>query len=374
MVLGLTYSCQTVDSYQVDQKLWIGTYRAKDLSIPYPFYLEANTSKYLLRNHLGLIVDSSATNPPLQTQVTLMMQDHVFEIMHQDHSRLHLYDLRDTTHFPIREGHTIWKYRAKFVPAIKTTKLDIAHVFNVLNQRSFSCTVKAENPNEHLFVKKYLEFDRDQMTTRLDYSYQNELLYSEYQIQTIKLYAIGDKVFFSCQESKNNVQPIFQILKADAKKLVLRYFWDDEENIDTLVLTTVPPSISKPYSNCFDGHVGEYYHNTDDVTYTYGNDFLIQDVGKHAPKNLGSDGYIIVHFNVNCKSQMGRPGLIMMDKKYQSQNFSVPLVKHILQKVMSLKEWPSSVSDQNHPLYPYKDVHSFLMFKIENGNITDLCP
>ena len=62
----------------------------------------------------------------------------------------------------------------------------------------------------------------------------------------------------------------------------------------------------------------------------------------------------------------------MMDKSYQKRQFSLPLVSHILKEVMALTDWPDPVSD--YKIFYYEDAHCFLMFKIENGKIVDLCP
>jgi hypothetical protein len=59
-----------------------------------------------------------------------------------------------------------------------------------------------------------------------------------------------------------------------------------------------------------------------------------------------------------------------MDVKYQKTNFSFDLVNHIIGHVLQLKNWPMIKSD----FLEYKDVHAFLMFKIKNGKIIDLCP
>ena len=65
------------------------------------------------------------------------------------------------------------------------------------------------------------------------------------------------------------------------------------------------------YYRCLDGQPGEYYH--DNITYQKGNDFLIREIGKNAPVAEG-DGYITLHFTINCRGEIGRLGLEQMDR------------------------------------------------------------
>lgn len=374
--LGIgTLSCHGIKDYPIDTALFMGTYRVKDLTIPYPFILQKSDRKYYLLDHNGTKIDSSDTSEKLKVGDTLVMQNHIYEAIYQDSTKLNLFQLNDTIHFPYYQAQKVLKYRATFVPTIITNRMSAIDIKNQLFNKTFILDeVVCDNPNEHLKVLKYLIFGNDSLTSKLEYYYENELLYSEYQVSAFSFFNIGDKTFLTTNEDKGNPLPLMQVLTSNGKQLVLRYFIDDNERIDNFKITNhTTLSSSTHYENCFDGHIGEYYHNQIDVTYRFGNEYLIKNISKNAPFETG-DGYIIVHFNINCHNQLGRPGLIMMDKNYKSKKFSNEMVRHVLQKVMKLKEWPSSVSDNNSPLYPYLDVHNFLMFKIENGKITDLCP
>lgn len=369
----MNQSCQSVKDYPIDNELFMGTYRVKDLTIPYPFFLQKNKSMYYLMNHNGIKIDSCQLSKSINVGDTLTMNNFEYEIIYKDTSKLNLYQLNDTIHFPFYDGQKIFKYRASFVPSVKTKKMSAQDINQHLKNNTYVVeNAETDNPNEHLTIHKIITFRADSMVTRLDYFYENEIIYSEYQVQAFTIFNIGEKAFISCNENTNNPQPLKQILKYNKNQIIIRYFNDDKENIE--ILKIAENIIERPsllYANCFDGHIGEYYHK--DVTFKLGNEYLIKHIGKNAPSDTG-DGYIIIHFNVNCHNQLGRPGVIMMDKNYKSKIFSKALVQHILQKVMKLKEWPSSVSDDNSALYPYEDVHNFLMVKIENGKITDLCP
>jgi hypothetical protein len=61
-----------------------------------------------------------------------------------------------------------------------------------------------------------------------------------------------------------------------------------------------------------------------------------------------------------------------MSREFKSMTFSKEIVSHIVDSVRDLKDWPTNFDILEGLVY--KDVHGFLMFKIENGIITDLCP
>ncbi len=161
---------------------------------------------------------------------------------------------------------------------------------------------------------------------------------------------------------------MYQISSVDDSSFSLRTFRNNEEIIERLEVSEESHDARKlsAFERCMEGQPGEYYH--DNLTYNKGNEYLIREISKNAPKASG-DGYITVHFTLNCKGEIGNPGLEQMDIEFQSTSFDADLVQHVISKVMSLKDWP-----EIKPGIFYKDVHSFLMFRIKNGKIIDLCP
>jgi hypothetical protein len=370
-VFGILGSCDGVHLTRHDDNLWMGTYRVADLTIPYPYFLQKRNSKYVLHDFNGKEIDSCKHSKEIASGDTLHMVHHPFEVVYADSSRVNVFQLNDTLLFPLYEGNKNWKYRAKLIPTLMTGPLSSEDIRKSTINQTYSFTPISENPNDDLLLIKYLSFSKDSVTTRIDYYYQKEKLYSEYQRQKCHFFNIGQRVFMSCNENAENPQPLYQVLDASKNKLTMRYFISDEEIIIHCKSTAYPEDNASQYSNCYDGHVGEYYQSNPDMTYKHGNEYLINKIGKDAPQDQG-DGYIVIHFNVNCRHEPGRPGIQMMDRKYQKKSFGPAIVKHILNQVMLLREWPQSESDDT--TYPYKDGHAFLMFKIENGKITDLCP
>ena len=61
-----------------------------------------------------------------------------------------------------------------------------------------------------------------------------------------------------------------------------------------------------------------------------------------------------------------------MDRNFKKMSFFKEMINHVLKKISKLKDFPSSQSQMEW--LNYKDVHAFLMFKLQNGKIVDLCP
>jgi hypothetical protein len=85
-----------------------------------------------------------------------------------------------------------------------------------------------------------------------------------------------------------------------------------------------------------------------------------------------NSGYLIVHYNINCSGKVGNFGLTQMNRDFKATSFTKEFVNHIINKVSELEDFPSSNSQLEW--LNYKDVHAFLMFKINKGKIVDVCP
>ncbi len=360
----------------IDYELYMGTYRIIDQTIPYPYFIEKNQDMIFWYDYKGVKLDSTIHKDIFKRDDSIALSKNPFKILYADQGKLNIYPLNDSTHFPIHDGGQIqWKNRASFVKIVEGDVLKSVNIHHQLTNNTYCSTSKAYNPNDHLQVIKTFIFTADSLITVLSYSYENETVWSESHTQPYHIFDINGKVFISTTEDLSNPQGFYRVTQANKNKIELRYYIDEYEQIETY---NHEKSLKKldatSYKNCFDGHQGEYYYQSKadiDVTFKKGNEYLIKKISKNAPLDKG-DGYIIVHFNINCHGQVGRPGLQQMDKQYKSTKFSLPLIKHIINQVSQLDEWPTTESGYDE--ISYKDVHSFLMFKIEKGKIIDLCP
>ncbi|WP_286761007.1 hypothetical protein [Salegentibacter sp. UBA1130] len=214
---------------------------------------------------------------------------------------------------------------------------------------------------------KEISFFKDSLQTVFTYFYNDEPVYAEKEVSQYQIFERKGKVFFTKDHTTDKDETLFQILEATTESFSLRTFRNNDEVTEQFVVSekSQKPKNVYIFERCMEGQPGEYYHK--DLTYLKGNEFLNRKIGQNAPEASG-DGYITVHFTLNCEGKMGNLGLEQMDRDYKSTSFEPALVKHLINEVMKLKEWP-----EVEPGWFYKDIHSFLMFKITNGKITDLC-
>ena len=97
----------------------------------------------------------------------------------------------------------------------------------------------------------------------------------------------------------------------------------------------------------------------------------MNQIQKNAPESGSDNGYITVHFTINCHQNVGRFGLEQMNRKYQPAQFDAELIQYLVNFIAQLDEWENADKIDSGM---YRDVHAFYMFKIENGKITDICP
>lgn len=358
-------SCKNEPAY--DEDLLVGTVRVMDWNIPFPFLVERNKDGFLLIDHQNNIIDSSGTAAmELLEGSNIEMKDHNFLVMGSKKGRW-LFDTRDSLNFHYK--HPL--YAAQIVKAEVTDEIDLTTFRQRLQKSSYQAEVASAHfatPNRDLDVIKTLKFSDDKLETLYTYYYQNERVYAEKEVSDFHIFERKGKVFFSEGQDRENAANLYQVTKVDSKSFSLRSFRNTDEVIEIFKISEAPEEASeiRIFERCMEGQPGEYYH--DNLTYRNGNEFLIGKIGKNAPPASG-DGYITVHFTINCKGEMGHLGLEQMNTEFQSTSFESAQVKHIIKEVMELKEWPEIPAGRF-----YKDIHSFLMFRIKNGKITDLCP
>ena len=358
-------SCKNEPDY--DEDLLVGTVRVMDWNIPFPFLLERNNDRFLLIDHQNNIIDSSGTAAmELLAGNKIEMKDHSFLVMDSKKGPW-LFDTRDSLNFHYK--HPL--YAAQIVKAEVTDEIDLTTFMKKLQNNTYQTEVNSAHfatPNRDLKIEKTLAFSEDSLTTTFIYFYQNEFVYAERELSKYDIFERKGKVFLSEGQDKPNSVNLYQVTEIDEKCFSLRSFRNNEEYIEQFKNSEAPEEASKIhiFERCMEGQPGEYYH--DNLTYRKGNEFLIRKISKNAPPASG-DGYITVHFTINCNGKMGHLGLEQMDPEFQSTSFDPALVKHIILEVMDLKDWPEIKSGKF-----YRDIHSFLMFRIRNGKITDLCP
>jgi len=364
-----------------NHEVYVGAYRSMDRLIPYPFVLSKMSDSVMLYNNKGekliaLLYDE------LKSGDTLKFKEHHFYIQKKKSEELLVYDLLDTLKFPNHEKYglslkSVAKFnKVKFIADLNENKIKRLLLESVLSHD----VVSDENssPNADFKIRRSYQFKEEVLEELTEYFYDGLRILSEYEEKRWSLFSVGNILLLSIDEGEDNPQSIYQVSKASAGEIVLKDFSAYEEKSIVLKKEGLDKEMfvelkekSVYISRCFDGFQGEYYHQS--VTYGKGNKYILDAVNKNPPKtDLNKNGYIIAHFNISCKGGLNDFGLIQMDRAYKKMSFSKEIVKHIFNQVLLLKDWP--VDNISLSKGYYQDVHAFLMFKIENGKITDLCP
>lgn len=117
-----------------------------------------------------------------------------------------------------------------------------------------------------------------------------------------------------------------------------------------------------------------------------------QNFGQY--EKAGDNGYISIHFVVNCNGQIGRFSIKQMNLNFEPRTFQNKLLKALLETTLELKDWKvgkgkplqtskqkkkkqdndntesEEIEEEDQPL----DSRIFLTFKIEDGILKEILP
>ncbi|QAA81852.1 hypothetical protein EI546_09025 [Aequorivita sp. H23M31] len=373
--------CSCGDKKIEDSQMFVGAYRMMDQLVPYPYIFQQKKDSVFLFDNTGNLIDKIVSKG-IEDTTGIQFEKHHFKILKIKENGFFAYNLLDTLNFQqFKNGIISPKSVAKFEKLAAVKKLDIEEIQNKIGNSIWNYDViedENSNPNEDLKIKQLLHFRNDSLNIITEYYYEGLKTVSEYETKAYHIFQIDQNYFLSFQKEVDNPQPIYQIIGADSQTVGLRDFSSREIKNIKFVKDSTSTEYFKDlikntaqYSKCFDGYQGEYYYG-DDVTYKKGNNYIVEYVNIDAPKNDMKSGYIIIHYTVNCRGNLGNFGLIQMNRDFKKTSFKKEMVNHLLNKVSLLNDFPSSVSEKEW--LKYKDVHGFLMFKLEKGKIVDLCP
>jgi len=364
-----------------DSKLYLGTYRSVDQVIPYPFVLQQKADSINLYDNKGVLLDK-IKKVNIKQNDTLKFENKHFLIGKRGENYFNSFDLKDFKNFKLENGNVNLKSRGRFERITHKNKIISTDALETIGSNIWKYNVISDdnsNSNNDLRKEQLLHFGIDSAYVLTQYFYQDIIMSSEYEIKGYNYFMIDNRHFISFQKKEENPQLIFQIADFSHNNIELIDF--SAKAVKTIELKKENNKITdfykilentSYYSNCFDGYQGEYYYEKDGI-FKKGNQYLLNVVKSDEPiLNELNSGYIIVHFNVNCKGTIGNYSLIQMNKRFETNTFSKELVGHIFNKINSIKDWTPTSSSIDW--LPYKDVHTFLMFKIKNGKITEVLP
>ncbi|MDC3388115.1 hypothetical protein OAX11_01240 [Flavobacteriaceae bacterium] len=356
----------------IESEVYIGAYENINQMITYPYIIQQKKDSIYLFNNKGILIDKANNNKIIDNKTIKFKENH-FKIHSKKSDCFYTYDIIDTLKSKSIDV-------LKFIQVKPKKDIDVEALKNELenNLWKYNTAVdKSSTPNKDLKIEQTIQFKRDSLTCLTEYFYQKLKTVSEYETKGYKLFKIDGVCFLSFQKEKDNPQTIYQIINFNTNEVKLKDFSSRNEKDISFYKVAIKNNDYKRsieeanyYSNCFDGYQGEYYY--EDITYNKGNEYILNYVTIDAPKKDDKSGYIIIHFNINCNSTVGNFGLIQMDRSFKKTSFSKEMIKHLINKVSTLHDFPS-INSQIDWLN-YKDVHAFLMFKLQNGKIVDLCP
>jgi hypothetical protein len=132
----------------------------------------------------------------------------------------------------------------------------------------------------------------------------------------------------------------------------------------------------KDFQLCRPNYDAQYYYWTKDANYE-GDKILIENEfkEKYISDNVNKQsGLIRIRFIVNCKGETDRFRVIGMDENYQEKAFDKSITDQLLQISKSLKGWmPKNFTSKTNEVFSY-DYYQYLIFKIKDGQITEILP
>lgn len=160
-------------------------------------------------------------------------------------------------------------------------------------------------------------------------------------------------VFSSCKTENN---------EAD-QKMYLRWIGDIEQNIEI-------DNIDFEVCNG-DKNIIQYFNAAQGSMYIGEKSTLLQffNTNYKIVKGINQDGLIRIRFIVNCKGKAGRFRILQSDDNYNEIEFDERIVSQLLKITKGIKKW-EILSINKTP----KDYYMYLIFKINNGQITEILP
>ncbi len=317
----------------------------------------------------------------LQKQDTLVKYDFWNQTKSLAQANLSELEHQDTLMYETGEKHTyiapfylfkdlVMFERNSYVKTKKGQKLSSKTFKSLVEDKIYSTDIPAlKTPNSAFDIRETLHFNNQKITYVWEYFYAGTQIHSENETVDYQIFDVNQQLFI-IPSTQDNPYPMYQVSKVNASQIDLSYFIDYEVKTKSYITTdSLPKHSASTYQLCRDAFQSLYYVG-DEVRYSKGMEHLKQYLQDGAPL-ANNDGFINLHFTINCQGQVGRFGLELLNTKYEPTDFKPELVSHIVQKVKKIRQW------DNLGKVTYrgaKDVKMFFLVKIRNQKIVDVCP
>ncbi len=84
---------------------------------------------------------------------------------------------------------------------------------------------------------------------------------------------------------------------------------------------------------------------------------------------VDQSGWIRIRFIVNCKGETGRFRLLEADENYNPMTYDARITQQLMTFTRNVKGWMLQYDDGRA-----KDYYQYLIFKIKEGQLTDIMP
>lgn len=112
-----------------------------------------------------------------------------------------------------------------------------------------------------------------------------------------------------------------------------------------------------------------YYSNAGFETFKKGKNSFKQYIKSNFKnKHYTDSGILNLRFIINCKSEVGNMEVNQLNKDYQLTNLNSDLVEELIQLTVLQENWTIASNESKNDYYMY------LIFRIENGKITEILP
>lgn len=174
-----------------------------------------------------------------------------------------------------------------------------------------------------------------------------------------RLYVIALLAIFGCASSKEEMTSS-PPLKKESKYLR----WVGDSQYDSL---TDDPN----FKLCNHENLAKQYFNIGDaMEYEGEKPALVRHfLDNYQPVDTDQSGYLRIRFLVNCDGKTGRFRLTQSDINYQEITFDKQITDQLLALTQSLDGWKTKY-DAGQPV----DYYQYLIFKIQNGHLTEIMP
>jgi len=137
--------------------------------------------------------------------------------------------------------------------------------------------------------------------------------------------------------------------------------------------TAFDPKVDdKDFTLCNENWTGQYFHFTSNSRYIDRKAFIDSVFFYEFRANPSAEkenGLIRIRFIVNCKGETGRFRVLAIDPGYKEKTFHESIVSQLLRITKGLRTWQIQKMN-NAPA----DYYQYLIFKIVNGQLTEIMP